>query len=53
MRKVWRKLWERFRLDESNEMAEKTILALIDESVDAFFGKMFDKWHEFVVTYWR
>jgi len=39
------RLWEGFRLDESNEMCENTILELIDTSVTAVFAKMFDYLH--------
>jgi hypothetical protein len=40
------RLWERFRLDETNEQLEKTILALIDESLGALMAVVFDKLHE-------
>jgi len=39
------KLWESFKLDESNEAAENAILALIDESVGALVAILVDHLH--------
>jgi len=39
------KLWESFKLDESNEAAENAILALIDESVRAIIAVVVDVLH--------
>jgi phosphatidylinositol 3-kinase len=39
------KLWESFKLDESNEAAENAILALIDESVRAIVAVVVDYIH--------
>lgn len=45
-------MYEKFRLDDSDEMAEIHFLGLLEDSVNSLFPQMTDAIHKWV-NYWR